>query len=69
LSIQPVPSHVFILVFLLSCYLGWAAFGILLTGEYPFFWLNKEEVESTEAVAAYSSAFVSMGPAGEWHTI
>ncbi|KAK0645752.1 hypothetical protein B0T16DRAFT_146212 [Cercophora newfieldiana] len=58
----PVPSHIFSIIFILSCYLGWASFGHTLTGEYPFFWMDREAMEYTEIVAAYSAGFVGMGP-------
>lgn len=64
-SVQPVPSHIFSIMFFLCCYLGWASFGHNLTGVYPFFWLDPEEMEYTEAICAYSFGFVTMGPTGE----
>lgn len=39
-------------------YLGWAAIGKALTGEFPFFWLDEEEVGSKEAVTTYCVGFV-----------
>ncbi|KAK4463947.1 hypothetical protein QBC42DRAFT_322538 [Cladorrhinum samala] len=57
----PVGSHIFFVAFVLSAYLGWAAFGKLFTGEYPFFWMDREEVEKTEYIASYVSGFVSLG--------
>jgi len=62
---QPVGSHIFFVAFVLSAYLGWAAFGKLFTGEYPFFWMDREEVEKTEYIASYVSGFVSLGLTGE----
>ena len=50
------------LVFLAGLYLGWAAIGQLLTGWFPFFWLDVEQVGSEEAVTAYSIGFVILAP-------
>ncbi len=52
-------------MFALSSYLGWAAFGHVLTGVYPFFWMDREKMEYTETVCAYSAGFVLMGPTSE----
>ena len=60
--LQPVPSHVFGLMFLCSAYLGWAAFGKILTGHNAFFWMDTELVKYREVVAAYCTAFVALGP-------
>ncbi|KAK0721656.1 hypothetical protein B0T26DRAFT_643757 [Lasiosphaeria miniovina] len=57
----PVPTHIFTIMFFLSGYLGWAAFGKILTDHYPYFWMDPEAMEKTEIVAAYSSAFVGLG--------
>ncbi|KAK3989346.1 hypothetical protein QBC44DRAFT_350600 [Cladorrhinum sp. PSN332] len=57
----PVGSHTFFVAFFLSAYLGWAAFGKLFTGEYPFFWMDRDEMEKTEYIASYVSGFVSLG--------
>lgn len=62
---QPVVIHIFCVMFALSCYLGWASFGHVLTGEYAFFWLDREKMEYTEVVCAYCAAFIGMGPIGE----
>ncbi|KAK3318809.1 hypothetical protein B0H66DRAFT_603375 [Apodospora peruviana] len=59
----PVRSHIFWLMFALSLYLVWAAIGSILTGHYPFFWMNREEMGKTEIVSAYAAGFVLMGPA------
>ncbi|KAK4194138.1 hypothetical protein QBC40DRAFT_239136 [Triangularia verruculosa] len=58
----PVPAHVFATGFFLSAYLGWAAFGKLFTGLYPFFWMDPEIMEKTEYIASYVSGFVGLGP-------
>ncbi|KAK3935571.1 hypothetical protein QBC46DRAFT_358152 [Diplogelasinospora grovesii] len=58
----PVPTHVFALMFLLSSYLGFAAFGKLLTGHSPFFWLDPDFAGRTEILAAYCAAFTLLGP-------
>jgi len=52
-------------MFVLSCYLGWASFGHTLTGEYPFFWMDREAMGYTEIVVAYCAGFVGMGPTCE----
>jgi hypothetical protein len=62
---QPVPTHIFALMFFCSAYLGYAAFGWMLTGHRAFFWMDPKEVGSREIVAFYCSAFVSLGPAGK----
>jgi len=62
---QSVPSHVFFIMVLLAGYLGWAAIGHCLTGEYPLFWMDRDIVGSTVLAAAYSAGFISMGPIGE----
>ncbi len=66
--VKPVPSHIFGLMFLCSAYLGWAAFGKILTGHNAFFWMDTELVKYREVVAAYSAAFVSLGPGSEYRT-
>ncbi|KAK4450809.1 hypothetical protein QBC34DRAFT_65872 [Podospora aff. communis PSN243] len=58
----PVLSHVFSIIAVLLCYLGWASFGHWLTGEYPFFWMDREVMGYTETVAAYSVGFLGLGP-------
>ncbi|KAK3389189.1 hypothetical protein B0H63DRAFT_463150 [Podospora didyma] len=58
----PVPSHVFAIIFFLSCYIGWAAFGKIVTDHYPFFWMDPEAMGKKEIVAAYASGFVGLGP-------
>ncbi|KAI8667657.1 hypothetical protein NCS55_00788000 [Fusarium keratoplasticum] len=45
-----------------AIYLGWAAFGHLVTNWYAFFWLDKSEVGSDEAVTLYSTGFVFLAP-------
>ncbi|KAK0715068.1 hypothetical protein B0H67DRAFT_233442 [Lasiosphaeris hirsuta] len=57
----PVASHVFSIMFILAGYLGWAAFGKILTGEYPYFWMDPEKMEYTEIVVGYSASFVILG--------
>jgi hypothetical protein len=52
-------------MFLLAGYLGWAAIGNTMTGHYPFFWMDPEEMGSARLVAAYAAGFVGMGPASE----
>ena len=51
-------------MFILSGYLGWAAFGQLVTGRYAYFWLDKHEMKSTELIALWSTGFVFLGPIG-----
>ncbi|KAK3323843.1 hypothetical protein B0T19DRAFT_214530 [Cercophora scortea] len=58
----PIPSHISAIVFLLSVWLGWAAFGKILTDHYAYFWMDPEFMEKTEYVAAASVAFVGLGP-------
>ncbi|KAL2133072.1 hypothetical protein VTI74DRAFT_2976 [Chaetomium olivicolor] len=60
---RPLSSQVLPVVFLLSNYLGWAAIGNTMTGHYPFFWMDPQEMGGTKLVAAYGSGFVAMGPA------
>lgn len=59
---QAIGSHLLGLVFLAGAYLGWAAIGQLLTGWYPFFWLDAAEVGSEEAVTVYCIGFVLLAP-------
>ncbi|GJN72558.1 hypothetical protein PLICBS_006631 [Purpureocillium lilacinum] len=51
-------SHFVGLMAMCGLYLGWAAIGKALTGEFPFFWLDEEEVGSKEAVTTYCVGFV-----------
>ncbi|KAH7127467.1 hypothetical protein EDB81DRAFT_662623 [Dactylonectria macrodidyma] len=57
-----IGTHVLGLLFLAGLYLGWAAIGHLLTGWFPFFWLDEAQVGSQEAVAAYCIGFVLLAP-------
>ncbi|KAK0636998.1 hypothetical protein B0T17DRAFT_504384 [Bombardia bombarda] len=57
----PVPSHISIITFLLSSYLGWAAFGQLLTEQAAFFWMDPKEVEYTEVITGCCAGFVAFG--------
>lgn len=50
---------------LLAGYLGWAALGHSLTGRYPFFWMDPEEMGNSGLVVAYAAGFVAMGPTSE----
>jgi hypothetical protein len=52
-------------MFAATAYLGWAAFGHLVTKYYPFFWLDKNEVGSDEAITLYSIGFVFLMPISE----
>lgn len=55
--VQNIGMH---LVGVMACsglYLGWAAIGKRLTGEFPFFWLDEAEVGSKEAVTLYCMGF------------
>ena len=63
LPTQPVPSHLFAVMFFAGLYLGWAATGKLLTGHSAFFWMDNELAGSHEAVAAYCVGFVSLSAA------
>ncbi|KAM7195766.1 hypothetical protein V8F20_007336 [Naviculisporaceae sp. PSN 640] len=57
----PVPIHLFMVVFFLGWYLGWAAIGQMLTGYPPFFWMDRKAVGKNEIVAAYAVGFISLG--------
>ncbi|KAH7473794.1 hypothetical protein FOMA001_g12004 [Fusarium oxysporum f. sp. matthiolae] len=57
-----VGIHLIGIMFLATAYLGWAAFGHLVTNYYPFFWLDKNEVGSDEAITLYSIGFVFLMP-------
>ncbi|KAH7131584.1 hypothetical protein B0J13DRAFT_106838 [Dactylonectria estremocensis] len=57
-----IGTHVLGLLFLTGLYLGWATLGHLLTGWFPFFWLDESQVGSQEAVAAYCIGFVLLAP-------
>jgi len=65
IDMQPVMTHVICVMLALSCYLGWASFGQVITGKYALFWLDREKMESTEVVCAYSAGFIAMGPIGK----
>ncbi|KAM0555862.1 hypothetical protein ACHAPJ_006261 [Fusarium lateritium] len=54
--------HLLGIMFFAAAYLGWAAFGHLVTDFFPFFWLDKFEVGSDEAVTLYSIGFVFLTP-------
>lgn len=64
-SWQVVASHVCSTVLLLVGYLGWAAVGNTMTGQYPFFWMDPQVMGSPKLVAACGAGFVGMGAAGE----
>jgi hypothetical protein len=53
-------------MFFATAYLGWAAFGDLVTNYYPFFWLDKNEVGSDEAITLYSIGFMFLMPISEF---
>ncbi|KAF9770335.1 hypothetical protein IL306_012146 [Fusarium sp. DS 682] len=57
-----VGIHLIGIMFFATAYLGWAAFGHLITNYYPFFWLDKNEVGSDEAITLYSIGFVFLMP-------
>lgn len=57
-----VGIHLIGIMFSATAYLGWAAFGHLVTKYYPFFWLDKNEVGSDEAITLYSIGFVFLMP-------
>lgn len=60
--IQAIGLHLLGLMVDAAIYLGWAAFGHLVTNWYAFFWLDKSEVGSDEAVTLYSIGFVFLAP-------
>ncbi|PHH68041.1 hypothetical protein CDD82_891 [Ophiocordyceps australis] len=55
-------AHFLGLIVLCVMYLGWAKFGRWVTGHHAYFWLDKDEVGSQQAVLMYSTGFVSMAP-------
>ncbi|KAL7921830.1 hypothetical protein ACQKWADRAFT_115178 [Trichoderma austrokoningii] len=55
-------AHIFSLLVFAGLFLGWAAIGHAATGVYSFFWLDKAQVGSQEAVTAYSIGFVGLAP-------
>ncbi|KAF4976879.1 hypothetical protein FZEAL_6521 [Fusarium zealandicum] len=57
-----IGMHLFGLMFSAAVYLGWAAFGHLVTNYFPFFWLDEDEVGSNEAVTLYCIGFVFLAP-------
>ena len=59
---QTVGLHLIGILFFATAYLGWAAFGRLVTDYCPFFWLDKKEVGSDEAITLYSIGFVFLMP-------
>lgn len=52
-------------MFLSGCYLLWGAVGKYVTGTYPFFWMDEEQVGSKEAVSIYCTGFVILAPISE----
>lgn len=59
---KAVGAHIFGLVIFSGLYLGWAVLGKVLTGAHAFYWLDKEEAGSREAVVASSIGFVLLSP-------
>ncbi|KAM0201887.1 hypothetical protein ACHAPA_010994 [Fusarium lateritium] len=57
-----VGIYLIAIMFSATIYLGWAAFGRLVTDYYAFFWLDKNEVGSDEAITLYSIGFVFLMP-------
>ncbi|QPC71377.1 hypothetical protein HYE68_002129 [Fusarium pseudograminearum] len=57
-----VGLHLIGILFFATAYLGWAAFGRLVTDYFPFFWLDKKQVGSDEAITLYSIGFVLLMP-------
>ncbi|KAF4459930.1 hypothetical protein FALBO_13311 [Fusarium albosuccineum] len=57
-----IGMHVLGLMLSAAAYLGWAAFGHLVTDWYAFFWLDEREVGSDGAVTLYSIGFVFLAP-------
>lgn len=64
-SPQPVPSHLFGIVFFAALYLVYGGIGAKLTGHHPFFWMDEKIVGSKEKVAGYSSGFIALAAACE----
>lgn len=60
--LQAVGLHLIGILFFATAYLGWAAFGRLVTDYFPFFWLDKKQVGSDEAITLYSIGFVLLMP-------
>lgn len=63
---QAIGLHLLGLMVSAAIYLGWAAFGHLVTNWYAFFWLDKNEVGSDEAVTLYSIGFVFLAPISKY---
>jgi hypothetical protein len=63
--IQTVGIYLIAIIFCATIYLGWAAFGRLVTDYCAFFWLDKSEVGSDEAITLYSIGFVFLMPISE----
>ncbi|KAH7241500.1 hypothetical protein BKA59DRAFT_545933 [Fusarium tricinctum] len=57
-----VGIYLIAITFCATIYLGWAAFGRLVTDYCAFFWLDKNEVGSDEAITLYSIGFVFLMP-------
>lgn len=45
-----------------GAYLVWGNIGKMVTGCFPYYWMDPAEVGSIEAVTAYSIGFVLMAP-------
>ncbi|OAQ59211.1 hypothetical protein VFPPC_14737 [Pochonia chlamydosporia 170] len=57
-----IGSSIFGSMFLSGLYLLWAAIGKSVSGTYPFFWMDEEQVGSKEAVSIYCTGFVLLAP-------
>ncbi|KAM5342027.1 hypothetical protein ACJ41O_015058 [Fusarium nematophilum] len=57
-----IGTHLLGLMFFSGVYLGWAAFGHLVTDWFAFFWLDAKAVGSDEAVTLYCIGFVFLAP-------
>ncbi|PHH65084.1 hypothetical protein CDD81_3482 [Ophiocordyceps australis] len=55
-------AHFLGLIVMTVMYLAWARFGKWVTGQHAYFWLDKDEVGSHQAVLMYSTGFVFMAP-------
>ncbi|KUI54497.1 hypothetical protein VP1G_01907 [Cytospora mali] len=60
---QPVPSHLFGTMLFAALYLAYGGLGAKATGHVPFFWMDEDEVGSTEKVAGYCIGFIVLSAA------
>ncbi|TWU71246.1 hypothetical protein ED733_002266 [Metarhizium rileyi] len=59
---QAIGSSIIGTMVLAGLYLVWGAMGKSVCGNYPFFWMDEEQVGSKEAVSVYCVGFILLAP-------